>query len=263
MDENLGIAIVNDRLIFFSIFGAVIALIAIILIGIKNGWWSLKSKKGEISGKKSTVNKVEEIYKSLEERDNKWYNVLNLQAKYLQELDDDKVNVRHDCLVKQLGYLDDTFDSEETTLRIKLAGELDRKSEKVQLAEYRFESTFHKTKREIIQVVKDNNLLQSSVEELKEKMRKRARKNTDFFRKDAPFYPIPIDEKIIEEYSEFVERAAEDGIVHARMLAEKREEDLKKLYEEYDEKIKQIIKREIPDINLGEESGEEKEERIG
>ena len=264
MDENLGAAIVNDRVVFFSILGAILIIVGLVVLGLKKKWFKVKAKGIEISnGEEDKEDKEDkEIKKFLQERDNKWLNVLNLQSQYLQELDDKKVDVRHDCLVKQLGYVDDTFDSEETTLRIKLAGDLDRTNEKVQLAEYRFESTFHKTKREIIQVIKDNNLLHSTVEELKEKMRKRAKKNTDYFRKDAPFYPIPISEQIINEYSEFVERAAEDGIVNARSLAQKREDDIKQLYDNYNKKIQQVIHNEIPDTVTGDNS-EEKEERNG
>lgn len=251
MDEKLGIAIINDKVAFFTLVILFVLGIIAFFIGLKKGWWILKSKKGEITGQQErAVREVakNEALETQKERDRKWYNVLALQSKLLQELDDKKVDIRHNCLVRQLGYIDDTFDSEETSLRLKLSKDLDRKNEKVQLAEYRFESTFHKTKREIIQVVKDNNLLQQTPEELKEKIRKRAKKNTDYFRKDAPFYPIKIDEKVVEEYSDFVETAAEQGIMHARELAEQREKELVKLYDEYEAKIAQIIQDEIPDV---------------
>lgn len=256
MDENFGVALLNNTYVITLIAIMIIGLVGTFLIGIKKGWWSFKRKDTEFCGKVETV--VEEVKEETKEeikentkiRDQRWRNILARQFYLIQELDEKKVAIRHTYLVRQLGFVDDTFESKKYEFILMLAGKNDRTAEATQLAEFKFEATYHTTKREIIQMIKENHLLESTLDELKEKMKKIAKRNTDYFKKEyAVSYPIKIDEKFVEEYTNFVDRESEKAIVNAYNLAKQREEQLTALQKEYKSELDKIIKYELPDTN--------------
>lgn len=255
MDEKLGVALINNTYTVTLIAIIILMLIGAFLFGVKKGWWNLKIKDKELSGPvKDVVDTVrEETKESIEEatkvRDQRWRNILARQFFLIQDLDEKKINIRHSYLVKQLGFVDDTFDSIKYEFILMLAGKNDRTLEATQLAEFKFEATYHTTKREIIQMIKENHLLESTLDELKEKMKKIAKRNTDYFRKEyAVSYPIKIDEKFVQEYTNFVERESERAIINAYNLAKQREEQLSELQKEYKKELDKIIKYELPDL---------------
>lgn len=266
----MGAAIVSlfeDNLKFFIFTVIIIVITVIFFIGLAKGWWALKTNKVSLENKGTKEGEKEETLeediddkeqKILEERDGKWYNVTTRLIERLQDIDDEKNEIRHDCLVKQLGYVDDTFEGEKTVLWSKMVGNVDRKNEKVQLAEYRFDNTYHKTQKEIVQVIKNNSLLKSTEEELKERIKKRAKKYTTYFEMDIKNYPITIDEKAVEEYIKFVETTAINSMINARNLAKKREDDIRQLYNKFNEDMKKIIQDEIPKPLLKGAKDEEK-----
>ena len=97
----------------------IIGLVGTFLIGIKKGWWSFKRKDTEFCGKVETVveevkeETKEEIKESTKIRDQRWRNILARQFYLIQELDEKKIAIRHTYLVRQLGFVDDTFESKK------------------------------------------------------------------------------------------------------------------------------------------------------
>ena len=252
MDENFGVALLNNTYVITLIAIMIVGLVGTLLIGIKKGWWFFKRKDTEFCGKVESVveETKEEIKENTKIRDQRWRNILARQFYLIQELDEKKVAIRHTYLVRQLGFVDDTFESKKYEFILMLAGKNDRTAEATQLAEFKFEATYHTTRREIIQMIKENHLLESTLDELKEKMRKIAKRNTDYFKKEyAVSYPIKIDEKFVEEYTNFVDRESEKAIVNAYNLAKQREEQLTALQKEYKSELDKIIKYELPDTN--------------
>ena len=75
---------------------------------------------------------------------------------------------------------------------------------------------------------------------------------------DIKNYPITIDEKAVEEYIKFVETTAINSMINARNLAKKREDDIKQLYNKFNEDMKKIIQDEIPKPLLKGAKDEEK-----